>query len=117
MQAPDRQFGAFVVALDQQAFGNPGQHPFGHNRPAERALRLDGRGLGAGQAGGTDQCPEALVAGQWQYHAFDAGNQTQALTGETEAARHGGDPHVIRPSAYTRIGEAGKPPVSSAICG
>jgi hypothetical protein len=117
VQAPYRQLAALVVTLNEQALGNPGKHSFSHHRPTEWALRLDGGGLSARQASGTDQCPEALIASQWQDHALDTGNQAQALTGETEAARHASDPQVIQPSAYTRASGSGAPSVSSTICG
>ncbi|MNN80079.1 hypothetical protein D3C81_1967770 [compost metagenome] len=67
----------------------------------ERPLCLDRRRLFTGHAGGEQQRPHAIVAGKWANSAFDAGDQTQALAGETEASRHGVDPrwNLFQPSA------------------
>src|SRR5690606_8585954 len=75
----------------------------------DRALRRDLRGLGAGHARRAQQHPQAALTGQRTDLAFDAGGQAEALTGEAEAARHGGGPREVWSPDYTpgrRFGKA-----------
>src|SRR3990167_4678350 len=102
VQAPDRRLSARLIALGQQVGGNSVKHLLGHAGPAEWALRLDHRGLTGGHTGGAEQGPEALLTCQRAHLAFDAGDHSQAVTGQTEAARHGDGSGKDELPAYTR---------------
>ena len=117
MQMPDRWFATLGIALQKQALSYSCKCPFRDRRPVEWALCLDGRRLRARHTGCAEQCPTSVVSGKRFDHTLDTRDQAQALTGEAEAARHGGDPSEIQTPAYTPSGRTVKTKVTHIFCG
>jgi hypothetical protein len=92
VQTPDLRVIGQLIAVQSQAFNDGIEYRFGHERTMKRALGLDGGGLFTGHSGGEQQGPHTGVSRKRANTAFDTGNQAQALAGEAEVARHGGDP-------------------------
>ena len=92
MQAPDLRVIRQLVTLLGQAFHDGLQHGFRHDGALERPLGLDGGRLLTGHSSGKQQGSHAILAGERAYAAFDSSDQAEALAGEAEVARHGGDP-------------------------
>lgn len=117
MQRPDRRFEGFDITLLEQTLGNRLENLLGDERPVEWALRFDCRRLRCGHTRSAEQCPAPITSRQWADHAFDTRDQTKALTGKAEAARHGDDPRGYELAAYTPSDRTVKGKVIHVICG